>query len=87
MDQVLAGLLIQAANSPYYSPYRPIADISHAIACIGLETARKVLLAAALRTTFDAAPLSALEPLGGCGASGRTLARCSKLRPDPTEAS
>ena len=55
LDQVLAGLLIQTANSAYYSPFRPIVSISHAISYVGLETARKVLLAAALRSGFATA--------------------------------
>jgi putative nucleotidyltransferase with HDIG domain len=52
LDPVLAGRLIQTANSAYYSPRQPIGTIFHAVSFIGTETARRVLLAAALRGNF-----------------------------------
>jgi putative nucleotidyltransferase with HDIG domain len=52
MDPVLAGRLIQTANSAYYSPRQPIGSIFHAVSYIGTETARRVLLAAAIRGNF-----------------------------------
>jgi putative nucleotidyltransferase with HDIG domain len=52
MDPVLAGRLIQTANSAYYSPRNPIGTIFNAVAFIGTETARRVLLAAAIRGNF-----------------------------------
>jgi len=52
LDPVLAGRLIQIANSAFYSPRLPIGTIVHAVSFIGTETARRVLLAAALRTNF-----------------------------------
>jgi len=51
-DPVLAGRLIQTANSAYYSPRQPIGTIFHAVSYIGTETARRVLLAAAIRGNF-----------------------------------
>ena len=53
MDPVLAGRLIQTANSAYYSPRSPIGTIFHAVSYIGTETARRVLLAAAIRGNFS----------------------------------
>jgi putative nucleotidyltransferase with HDIG domain len=53
LDPVLAGRLIQIANSAFYSPRLPIGTITHAVSFIGTETARRVLLAAALRGNFS----------------------------------
>jgi putative nucleotidyltransferase with HDIG domain len=52
LDPVMSGLLIQTANSSYYSPRHPIASIRHAISYIGVEATRKVLLAATFRSNF-----------------------------------
>jgi putative nucleotidyltransferase with HDIG domain len=51
-DPVLAGTLIKAANSSYYSPRQPIAKIQQAVSYIGLDATRKVLLAASLQPAF-----------------------------------
>ncbi len=53
LDPILAGRLIQTANSAYYSPQFPIGTIFHAVSFIGTETARRVLLAAAIRGNFS----------------------------------
>jgi putative nucleotidyltransferase with HDIG domain len=53
VDPVLAGRLIQTANSAYYSPRMPIGTILQAVTYIGTETARRVLLAAAIRGNFS----------------------------------
>src|SRR5579863_8343099 len=53
LDPVLSGRLIQTANSAYYSPRQPIGSVFHAVSYIGTETARRVLLAAALRGNFS----------------------------------
>jgi putative nucleotidyltransferase with HDIG domain len=53
VDPVLAGRLIQTANSAYYSPRMPIGNILQAVTYIGTETARRVLLAAAIRGNFS----------------------------------
>jgi putative nucleotidyltransferase with HDIG domain len=55
LDPVLAGRLIQTANSAYYSPQQPIGNILQAVSYIGTETARRVLLAAAIRGNFSSA--------------------------------
>lgn len=52
LDPVLSGLLVQTANSSYYSPRSPIGSIRHAITYIGAEATRKVLLAATFRPSF-----------------------------------
>ncbi len=52
LDPLLAGRLIQIANSAFYSPRLPIGTIFHAVSFIGIETTRRVLLAAALRGHF-----------------------------------
>jgi putative nucleotidyltransferase with HDIG domain len=56
LDPLLAGRLIQIANSAFYSPRFPIGTIFHAVSFIGTETARRVLLAAALRGNFTSPP-------------------------------
>src|SRR3984957_7882335 len=53
LDPVLAGRLIQTANSAYYSPQQPIGTIFHAVSYIGTETARRVLSVAAIRGNFS----------------------------------
>ena len=53
LDPVLAGRLIQTANSAYYSPQQPIGSVLSAVSYIGTETARRVLLAAAIRGNFS----------------------------------
>src|ERR1700719_2281005 len=40
LDPVMSGLLIQTANSSYYSPRNPIGAIRHAISYIGVEATR-----------------------------------------------
>jgi putative nucleotidyltransferase with HDIG domain len=53
LDPVLAGRLIQTANSAYYSPRQPIGTVLSAVSFIGTETARRVMLAAAIRGNFS----------------------------------
>jgi putative nucleotidyltransferase with HDIG domain len=53
LDPILAGRLIQTANSAYYSPTQPIGTVFNAVSFIGTETARRVLLAAAIRGNFS----------------------------------
>ena len=52
LDPVMSGMLIQSANSSYYSPRLPISGIRHAISYIGVEASRKILLAATFRSNF-----------------------------------
>lgn len=53
LDPTLAGRLIQTANSAYFSPRAAIGTILNAVNFIGTQTARRVLLAAALRSNFS----------------------------------
>lgn len=52
-DGELAGFLIRAANSFSDVPLPAIETVEHAITHLGLQTARKILLAASLRPLFD----------------------------------
>ncbi len=60
MDQVLAGQLLQAANSAFFSPRYPLKTVKDAINFIGLEETRRVLAAAALRPLFSAPKMKQL---------------------------
>ena len=57
-DPVLAGSLIQVANSALYSPERRIGTVRQAIAYIGTIAARQVLLAVVMRPLFASAGLA-----------------------------
>jgi putative nucleotidyltransferase with HDIG domain len=87
LDPVLAGRLIQIANSAFYSPRLPIGTIMHAVSFIGTETARRVLLAAALRGNF-ASPQShhiwnhSLD----VAQAAEMLAMRSSIKMDPSQA-
>jgi putative nucleotidyltransferase with HDIG domain len=59
-DQVLAGRLIQTANSSLYSPARRISSLRQAISYIGLEAARRLLIAAVFHPLFASAGLKGL---------------------------
>jgi putative nucleotidyltransferase with HDIG domain len=59
-DQVLAGRLIQAANSALNNPLRPISSLRQAIAHIGLEAACKALIAAVFHPLFASVGLHSL---------------------------
>ncbi len=86
-DPVLAGLLIQTANSAYYSPAVPVKDIQHAVSYIGIEAARKVLLTATFRPIYGS---SRLHPLWNhcvdVAQAAEALARRSNLPLEPSEA-
>ena len=88
LDPVMSGLLIQTANSSYYSPRNPIASIRHAISYIGVEATRKVLLAATFRSNFAShARMHQLwnPPLDVAETTER-LAMRSRMQLDPSEA-
>jgi HD-like signal output (HDOD) protein len=59
-DPGIAGNLIQAANSAIFARRTPVKSIPQAVAYIGTEHARKVLLALALKPLFASARLSGL---------------------------
>ncbi len=56
-DPVLAGSLLQVANSALYGAEQRIGDVKHAIAYVGTEAARQVLLGAVMRPLFASAGL------------------------------
>lgn len=87
LDPVLSGLLIQTANSSYYSPRNPIGGIRHAISYIGVEATKKVLLAATFRSNFASMRMHQLwnHSLDVAQTSER-LAMRSRLTLDPSEA-
>jgi len=59
-DQVLAGRLVQAANSNLYSPACRISSLRQAVSYIGLETARRLLMGAVFQPLFASAGLKGL---------------------------
>jgi HD-like signal output (HDOD) protein len=59
-DAVLAGKVIQAANSARYSRRAPVRSILEAIAYIGPDDARMLLMALALQQLFASAKLTRL---------------------------
>jgi len=59
-DQVLAASLLQVANSSLYSRGEPARTLDRAIAQIGFDKARRVLLALAARPLFASAKLQYL---------------------------
>jgi putative nucleotidyltransferase with HDIG domain len=87
LDPVLAGRVIQIANSAFYSPRLPIGTIVHAVSFIGTETTRRVLLAAALRGNF-ASPDSHLvwNHSLDVAQTAEMLARQGSLKVDPAQA-
>jgi len=87
LDPVLTGRLIQTANSAYYSPARPIASIQHAIAYIGVDMTRKVLLAATIRGNFASMRLHKLwNHCLDVAQAAEELTRRSATKIEPAEA-
>jgi putative nucleotidyltransferase with HDIG domain len=86
MDQVIAGRLLEAANSVYYSPRVPIRTVAHAVSFVGTRDASRILLAATIQPLFSSARMRrlwkhALE-------AGQTAERIAVLtgKVDPAEA-
>lgn len=52
-DQVVAGKMLQAANSAFYSPRQLIKSVSQAISYVGMEDARRILLASAVQPLYS----------------------------------
>ena len=87
LDPVMSGLLIQTANSGFYSPRNSIGNIRHAIAYIGVEAARKVLLAATFRSNFASMRLHQLWNHSlDVAQTAERLAMRSRMHLDPSEA-
>lgn len=51
-DQVVAGKLVRAANSVFYSPWQPIRSVGQAISYVGTRDARRILLASSIQPLF-----------------------------------
>ncbi len=86
-DPVLAGRIIQTANSAAYSPLQPLGSIPRAIGHIGTEMTRKVLLGAALRGNFGSMQLHRLWNHSlDVAQAAETLAGESSVGIDPAEA-
>ena len=87
LDPVLAGRLIQTANSAYYSPRQPIGTIFNAVSFIGTETARRVLLAAAIRGDFSSPQAHQLWNHSlDVAQTAELVAACGKVQIDPSQA-
>jgi putative nucleotidyltransferase with HDIG domain len=87
LDPVLAGRLIQTANSAYYSPRQPIGTIFNAVSFIGTETARRVLLAAAIRGNFSSPQAHQLWNHSlDVAQTAELVAACGKVQIDPSQA-
>jgi putative nucleotidyltransferase with HDIG domain len=53
-DQVLAGKLVRAANSLHYSPVHPIRTVAQALSYVGLNDARRILVASSVQPLYTA---------------------------------
>ena len=56
-DPVLAGSLLGVANSALFSHHRQVSSVRRAIAAVGVEAARKIMLAAAMCPLYASAGL------------------------------
>ena len=87
LDPVMSGLLVQTANSIYYSPLNPIGSIRHAISYMGVEATRKVLLAATFRSNFASMRMHQLWNHSlDVAQTAERLAMRSQMPLDPSEA-
>jgi putative nucleotidyltransferase with HDIG domain len=87
LDPVMSGLLIKTANSSYYSPRNPIANIRHAVSYMGVEATRKVLLAATFRSNFASMRMHQLWNHSlDVAETAERLAMRSRMPLDPSEA-
>lgn len=59
-DPVMAGKVIETANSALYSRRSPVSSIPQAVSYIGTEAARKVLMALAVQRLFTSVKLAGL---------------------------
>jgi putative nucleotidyltransferase with HDIG domain len=52
-DQVIAGKMLQAANSAFYSPRQTVKTVSQAISYVGIEDSRRILLTSAVQPLYS----------------------------------
>ena len=57
-DPALTASLLGVANSALFGRATPVATVARAVACLGVEAARKVMLAVAMRPLFASAGLA-----------------------------
>jgi len=87
LDPVMSGLLVQTANSSYYSPRNAIASVRHAISYMGVEATRKILLAATFRSNFASMRMHQLWNHSlDVAQTAERLAMRSQMPLDPSEA-
>ena len=86
MDQVIAGRLIDAANSAYYHPQQRIRTLERAILYIGTTDARRILLASSIQPLFSSVRLRTIwsHALEAAEAAERIAAAVKGM--DPVEA-
>jgi putative nucleotidyltransferase with HDIG domain len=85
-DQVIAGKILQAANSTFYSPRQVIRTVSQAISYVGIEDARRLLLASAVQPLYSSPRLKRIWKHAVEAAQvAEHLARLSR-KVDPAEA-
>jgi putative nucleotidyltransferase with HDIG domain len=85
-DQVVAGKLLKAANSVFYSPWQPIKSVAQAISYVGTRDARRILLASSIQPLFATPRLRKLwkHALEAAQVAERIAALSGKV--DPGEA-
>ena len=86
MDQVIAGRLIDAANSAYYHPRERIRTLERAILYIGTNDARRLLLATSIQPLFSSARLKTLWSHALEAAQVAEMIAASSRNIDPVEA-
>lgn len=85
-DQVIAGKLVQIANSAFYSPYRQIRTLSQAIAYVGLEDAKRLLIASGIQQFYSSPRMHAMwKHALEAALTAEKIAKLSR-RVDPNEA-
>jgi len=52
-DQALAAKILRIVNSPIYALVREVSTVSHAVAILGLETLRSIIMAASVQQVFQ----------------------------------
>ena len=67
-DQVVAGKMLQAANSAFYSPRQLIKTVSQAISYVGVEDSRRILMASAIQPLYSSAEVA--PHLAACDRGG-----------------
>jgi putative nucleotidyltransferase with HDIG domain len=87
-DQSLAAQILKFSNSAMYCLQRQVSTLSHAIAILGLETLRSIVVAASIRTVFysgrkmaHSLPLHLLwQHAWGAAVVAQTVARRARYR-------